>query len=167
MSQLDSTIAELSRGVVTTPPTDPSGTPEQRSPATTGDGSPSPGRLVRDPLRNQSQDGGGDGSATAPHELSREDFPRPEGEGEGRACGVVLSRAGYYTIPSLGEMDGLVEGRSCVVVGFGVGRRDFGKVEFPGPTDVFGLNLDALGEWAGLRGVLYVLVGGAVVGRFM
>ena len=64
-----------------------------------------------------------------------------------RASGIVLTQQDYYTIPSCDELDDLVEDGRCVVTGFTIGRRGYGEIHFPDKTDVYGLNLDQLGEW--------------------
>ncbi|XP_012944343.1 nuclear pore complex protein Nup98-Nup96 [Aplysia californica] len=57
--------------------------------------------------------------------------------------GVVLTRPGYYTIPSLDEMIDLMDENGNVFVeDFTVGRVGFGNVFFPGTTNVAGMNLD-------------------------
>lgn len=62
-----------------------------------------------------------------------------------RLSHVVLTQGDYYTIPSVDELDDLVEDGSCVVIGFTIGRRGFGEIHFPDKTNVFGMNLDQLG----------------------
>ena len=63
-----------------------------------------------------------------------------------RLCGVVLTKEKYYCVPSLDDLDLRTRDNRCEVENFTVGREGFGKVFFPGKTDVFGLNLDELGE---------------------
>lgn len=59
---------------------------------------------------------------------------------------MVLRRPDYYTDPPLDELDKLEAGGQCVVEGFTIGRVGFGEINFPGKTDVHGLNLDELGQ---------------------
>ncbi|KAK7925328.1 hypothetical protein WMY93_007638 [Mugilogobius chulae] len=60
-------------------------------------------------------------------------------------AGLVLSRAGYYTIPSLEDLAEMVDSNGdCVVENFTVGRRGYGSVYFPGEVNVAGLNLDEI-----------------------
>ncbi|XP_038055472.1 nuclear pore complex protein Nup98-Nup96-like isoform X2 [Patiria miniata] len=64
--------------------------------------------------------------------------------------GVVLHRAGYYTIPSMEELAEMVEvnedsGRVCLYVeDLTIGRAGYGSVFFPGVTDLAGINLDEI-----------------------
>jgi nuclear pore complex protein Nup98-Nup96 len=59
--------------------------------------------------------------------------------------GVVLTRIGYYTIPTLAKLsEYLDDDGHCVVPNFTVGREGFGKVFFNEPIDVSGLNLDVI-----------------------
>nr|XP_046267298.1 nuclear pore complex protein Nup98-Nup96 isoform X3 [Scatophagus argus] len=58
-------------------------------------------------------------------------------------AGIVLTRVGYYTIPSMEELADMVdENGECVVENFSVGRKGYGSVFFPGEVNVTGLNLD-------------------------
>lgn len=59
---------------------------------------------------------------------------------------VTLRRAGYYTIPSLDKLDNFVCGETCVVPNFTIGREGYGNVYFPDSFDVYGLNLDEIGN---------------------
>ena len=63
-----------------------------------------------------------------------------------RPSQIVLTQQEYYTIPSLDELDDLVEDGCCMVEGFTIGRRGYGEIHFPDKTDVFGMNFDQLGE---------------------
>lgn len=58
-------------------------------------------------------------------------------------AGIVLTRHGYFTIPSLDDLATVVgPDKRCVVDGFTVAREGYGNVFFPGLVDVTGLNLD-------------------------
>ncbi|KAM9728244.1 nuclear pore complex protein Nup98-Nup96-like, partial [Menidia menidia] len=68
----------------------------------------------------------------------QEETPQPP-----HPAGLVLTRLGYYTIPSLEDLAELVdENGECVVDNFTVGRRGYGSVFFPGEVNLTGLNLD-------------------------
>lgn len=59
--------------------------------------------------------------------------------------GVVLTRPGYYTIPALDELLKMTDkDGNCNVENFTVGHDKYGKVCFPGVTNVAGLNLDEI-----------------------
>ena len=64
------------------------------------------------------------------------------GEGEEGGGGVVvLTRAGYYTIPPARDLVLDQEGR-CLVAGFTIGRDGYGNIHYPGNVNVAGINLD-------------------------
>ncbi|GBM73219.1 Nuclear pore complex protein Nup98-Nup96 [Araneus ventricosus] len=63
----------------------------------------------------------------------------------GHPTGIALTDPSYYTIPSLDSMVPMVTNdKKCLVRDFTVGRQGYGKVTFPGVTDVYGLNLDEI-----------------------
>ena len=49
-------------------------------------------------------------------------------------------------VPPCDELDEMIQDSCCVVEGFTIGRRGFGEIHFPDKTDVYGMNLDQLGE---------------------
>eukprot|EP00118_Oscarella_pearsei_P016872 m.164444 g.164444 ORF g.164444 m.164444 type:complete len:1829 (+) comp38880_c0_seq2:1554-7040(+) len=62
--------------------------------------------------------------------------------------GITLTKTGYYTKPSMSELQSLAETQSdsspIEVDNFEVGREGYGCVTFEGKTDVRGLNLDEI-----------------------
>ncbi|XP_068600169.1 nuclear pore complex protein Nup98-Nup96 [Brachionichthys hirsutus] len=69
--------------------------------------------------------------------------PQLEARRSPHPAGVVLNRAGYYTIPSMADLAGMAEDDGvCVVENFSVGRKGYGSIFFPGEVNVTGLNLD-------------------------
>lgn len=59
----------------------------------------------------------------------------------------VFLRSEYYTIPSLSELNQMVDSNGEVFVDdFVVGREGYGHVKFYGRTNVAGLNLDEIGK---------------------
>lgn len=61
--------------------------------------------------------------------------------------GVLMTRPGYYCIPSLDELTPQMdENGNCFVEDFTIGREGFGNVFFPGITNVAGMNIDEIGE---------------------
>ena len=81
-------------------------------------------KLVRPPLHEEERTGGGQPLSHA----------------------VVLTKQDYYTVPPCDELDEMVQDGCCVVEGFTIGRWGFGEIHFPDKTDVYGMNLDQLGE---------------------
>ncbi len=63
-----------------------------------------------------------------------------------RRCAVTLS-LGYHTIPPLDELDSIATGSTCLVQNFTIGRQSYGEIHFPGLTDVYGMNLEQIGEY--------------------
>lgn len=64
---------------------------------------------------------------------------------EPHPTGIVLTRSGYYTIPSLDEISTyLKDDGTCIVPNFAVGRKGYGNVYFNEPINVAGMNLDEI-----------------------
>ncbi|XP_036443331.1 nuclear pore complex protein Nup98-Nup96 [Colossoma macropomum] len=60
-------------------------------------------------------------------------------------AGIVLSRVGYYTIPSMEELGKMLnENGDCIVENFTVGRKGYGSVFFPGEVNLTNMNLDEI-----------------------
>ncbi|XP_035757548.1 nuclear pore complex protein Nup98-Nup96 isoform X2 [Egretta garzetta] len=58
-------------------------------------------------------------------------------------AGIVLTRAGYYTIPSMEELARFTNDRNeCVVTDFTIGRKGYGSIYFEGEVNLTNLNLD-------------------------
>uniref|UniRef100_A0A663M320 Nuclear pore complex protein Nup98-Nup96 n=1 Tax=Athene cunicularia TaxID=194338 RepID=A0A663M320_ATHCN len=58
-------------------------------------------------------------------------------------AGIVLTRAGYYTIPSMEELARFTNDRNeCIVTDFTIGRRGYGSIYFEGDINLTNLNLD-------------------------
>lgn len=72
--------------------------------------------------------------------------------------GIVLKRAGYYTLPSLDELCSyLSEDGSCVVKNFTIGRDGYGNVFYNEPMDVSNLNLDEIVFFRNKEVIIYPL----------
>ncbi|BFZ15130.1 hypothetical protein BsWGS_18167 [Bradybaena similaris] len=70
--------------------------------------------------------------------------------------GIILTRPGYYTNPSLDEMIDLIDDNgNCLVEDLLIGRVGFGNIFFPGVTDVTGLNLDEIVHFRRREVVVY------------
>ncbi|XP_059349467.1 nuclear pore complex protein Nup98-Nup96 isoform X6 [Ammospiza nelsoni] len=60
-------------------------------------------------------------------------------------AGIVLTRAGYYTIPTLEELARLTNDRKeCIVTDFTIGRTGYGSIYFEGEVNLTNLNLDEI-----------------------
>ncbi|XP_066444628.1 nuclear pore complex protein Nup98-Nup96 isoform X2 [Eleutherodactylus coqui] len=91
---------------------------------------------MRSALRN-SLDGSAEESSLTEEIILNDVPPHP--------AGIVLTREGYYTIPSMEELAKMIdeEGR-CIVDGFTIGRRGYGSIYFEGLVDLSNLNLDEI-----------------------
>ncbi|KAM6342136.1 nuclear pore complex protein Nup98-Nup96 isoform 2-T3 [Podargus strigoides] len=75
--------------------------------------------------------------------LQDEQEEEPEAVHHPHPAGIVLTRAGYYTIPSMEELTQLTNDRNeCIVTDFTVGRRGYGSIYFEGEVNLTNLNLD-------------------------
>ncbi|XP_048244213.1 nuclear pore complex protein Nup98-Nup96-like isoform X2 [Haliotis rufescens] len=64
---------------------------------------------------------------------------------EPHPTGIILTRPGYYTSPSLDSLVELIdENGDCFVDDFTIGRENYGSLFFPGSTNVANLNLDEI-----------------------
>nr|XP_033803270.1 nuclear pore complex protein Nup98-Nup96 isoform X3 [Geotrypetes seraphini] len=60
-------------------------------------------------------------------------------------AGIVLTRVGYYTIPSLEELAKMTdENCICIVKDFTIGRKGYGSIFFEGEVNLTNLNLDEI-----------------------
>uniref|UniRef100_A0A8C2H0E0 Nuclear pore complex protein Nup98-Nup96 n=1 Tax=Cyprinus carpio TaxID=7962 RepID=A0A8C2H0E0_CYPCA len=60
-------------------------------------------------------------------------------------AGMVLTRVGYYTIPSMEELGRMLnENGECIVENFTVGRKGYGSVFFSGEVNLTNMNLDEI-----------------------
>ncbi|KAM4697293.1 nuclear pore complex protein Nup98-Nup96 isoform 2-T2 [Discoglossus pictus] len=60
-------------------------------------------------------------------------------------AGIVLTRVGYYTLPSMEELASCVnEHGECIVDSFTIGRKGYGSIYFEGPVNLTNLNLDEI-----------------------
>ncbi|XP_026549219.1 nuclear pore complex protein Nup98-Nup96-like, partial [Notechis scutatus] len=60
-------------------------------------------------------------------------------------AGIVLTRVGYYTIPSLEELARMTSDTGeCIVMDFTVGRKGYGSIYFEGEVNLTNLNLDEI-----------------------
>uniref|UniRef100_A0A674INM7 Nuclear pore complex protein Nup98-Nup96 n=1 Tax=Terrapene triunguis TaxID=2587831 RepID=A0A674INM7_9SAUR len=60
-------------------------------------------------------------------------------------AGIVLTKAGYYTIPSMEDLAKLTTDRGeCIVTDFTIGRKGYGSIYFEGEVNLTNLNLDEI-----------------------
>ncbi|XP_072183155.1 nuclear pore complex protein Nup98-Nup96 isoform X3 [Excalfactoria chinensis] len=60
-------------------------------------------------------------------------------------AGIVLTRAGYYTIPPMEELARFTNDRNeCIVTDFTIGRKGYGSIFFEGEVNLTNLNLDEI-----------------------
>ncbi|XP_058041234.1 nuclear pore complex protein Nup98-Nup96-like isoform X2 [Ahaetulla prasina] len=60
-------------------------------------------------------------------------------------AGIVLTRVGYYTIPSLEELARMTSDTGeCIVTDFTVGRKGYGSIYFEGEVNLTNVNLDEI-----------------------
>ncbi|KAM9846701.1 nuclear pore complex protein Nup98-Nup96 isoform 2-T2 [Aulostomus maculatus] len=71
-------------------------------------------------------------------------------------AGIVLSRVGYYTIPSMDQLAEMVDDNGeCMVENFTIGRKGYGSIFFPGEMNVMGMNLDQIVHFRRKEVVVY------------
>ncbi|KAK3555738.1 hypothetical protein QTP86_028978 [Hemibagrus guttatus] len=71
-------------------------------------------------------------------------------------AGIVLTRVGYYTIPSMEELGKMLnENGECIVENFTVGRKGYGSVFFPGEVNLTNLNLDEIVHFRRKEVIIY------------
>ena len=120
------------------------------TPSVTSSSTASPSGLLRRPLVSNGASPPPTSSTTAAAAgLTR---PPLHTEGEGQppsqrfSGAVMLTKLDYYTVPPCDELDEMIQDGCCEVEGFTIGRRGYGEIHFPDKTDVYGMNLDQLGE---------------------
>ncbi|KAK0182886.1 hypothetical protein PV327_000973 [Microctonus hyperodae] len=89
------------------------------------------------------------------NELDESPLVMSQTECEPNAAKITLRRNGYYTIPSLDQLDKYVRGETCIVPNFTVGRNGYGNVYFPDSFDIYGLNLDEIVHFRNKEVIIY------------
>jgi len=92
--------------------------------------------------------GGASGAKeTETHTDTNNTTPSPAQSGVRRSCGLISTRPGYFVHPPLSELDKMIDqAGNCIVTGFEVGRRNFGKIRYLHPVNVVDLNIDEIGK---------------------
>ncbi|KAI5620164.1 nuclear pore complex protein Nup98-Nup96, partial [Silurus asotus] len=71
-------------------------------------------------------------------------------------AGIVLTRVGYYTLPSMEDLGKMLnENGECIVENFTVGRKGYGSVYFPGEVNLTNLNLDEIVHFRRKEVIIY------------
>ncbi|XP_072517838.1 nuclear pore complex protein Nup98-Nup96 [Salminus brasiliensis] len=71
-------------------------------------------------------------------------------------AGIVLSRVGYYTIPSMEDLAKMLnENGECTVENFTVGRKGYGSAFFPGEVNLTNMNLDEIVHFRRKEVIIY------------
>ncbi|XP_075994030.1 nuclear pore complex protein Nup98-Nup96 isoform X2 [Genypterus blacodes] len=102
---------------------------------------------IHKPARNGLELSSEDVSASLGEESLQEEREEEQQETQHspHPAGIVLSRVGYYTIPSMEELAEMVDNNGeCIVENLTVGRKGYGSIFFPGEVNVTGLNLDEI-----------------------
>ncbi|NXB03607.1 NUP98 protein, partial [Cnemophilus loriae] len=99
---------------------------------------------MRAALRN-GLEGSSEDASFQEDSLQDERDEEPEAMHQLHPAGIVLTRAGYYTIPSLEELARLTNDRNeCIVTDFTIGRKGYGSIYFEGEVNLTNLNLDEI-----------------------
>ncbi|KAH0625336.1 hypothetical protein JD844_033863 [Phrynosoma platyrhinos] len=99
---------------------------------------------MRAALRNGLE---GSSEDTSYHEESLQDDHDEETENihHSHPAGIVLTRVGYYTIPSMEELAKMTNDQGeCIVTDFTIGRKGYGSIYFEGEVNLTNLNLDEI-----------------------
>uniref|UniRef100_A0A8C0F127 Nuclear pore complex protein Nup98-Nup96 n=1 Tax=Bubo bubo TaxID=30461 RepID=A0A8C0F127_BUBBB len=97
---------------------------------------------MRAALRN-GMEGSSEDASFHDDSLQDEREEEPETVHHLHPAGIVLTRAGYYTIPSMEELARFTNDRNeCIVTDFTIGRRGYGSIYFEGDINLTNLNLD-------------------------
>jgi len=89
----------------------------------------------------------GDTISTSPLREKKGGDKSTEGKKNRNGCGVICTLAGYYTKPSVPELDLYMDNDGkCLIREFRVGRQNFGQVKFLEVVNVAGLNIDEIGK---------------------
>ncbi|XP_036603753.1 nuclear pore complex protein Nup98-Nup96 isoform X1 [Trichosurus vulpecula] len=81
------------------------------------------------------------------HDESLQDDREEEEEStyHNHPAGIILTRVGYYTIPSMDDLAKITnEKGECIVTDFTIGRKGYGSIYFEGVVNLTNLNLDEI-----------------------
>ncbi|XP_010143933.1 PREDICTED: nuclear pore complex protein Nup98-Nup96, partial [Buceros rhinoceros silvestris] len=97
---------------------------------------------MRAALRN-GLEGSSEDASFPDDSLQDEREEEPEAAHHLHPAGIVLTRAGYYTIPAMEELSKFINDKNeCIVTDFTIGRKGYGSIYFEGEVNLTNLNLD-------------------------
>ncbi|XP_055493395.1 nuclear pore complex protein Nup98-Nup96 isoform X1 [Leucoraja erinacea] len=101
---------------------------------------------LRNTLRNGTTEGSSDGASCIEGSLQEEPEPEVDDMLPPHPAGIVLTKVGYYTIPSMEELAQQLTNESgeCIVENFTIGRKGYGSVYFPGVVNLTNMDLDEI-----------------------
>uniref|UniRef100_A0A4W3IU68 Nuclear pore complex protein Nup98-Nup96 n=1 Tax=Callorhinchus milii TaxID=7868 RepID=A0A4W3IU68_CALMI len=95
-------------------------------------------------LRNGNLEGSSEDASFIEGSL-HEDPEEEEERAPPHPAGIVLTRVGYYTLPSMEELARTTtESGECIVENFTIGRKGYGSIYFPGVVNLSNMNLDEI-----------------------
>ncbi|XP_069748351.1 nuclear pore complex protein Nup98-Nup96 isoform X2 [Narcine bancroftii] len=99
---------------------------------------------LRNNLRNGTLEGGSEDTSCIEGSLQEDQEPEVDDILPPHPAGIVLTKVGYYTIPSMEELAQQLtnENGECIVENFTIGRKGYGSVYFPGVVNLTNLDLD-------------------------
>lgn len=101
---------------------------------------------VMSPFRSKNSPPSSSTAASGNQAPPQEEHVVASAHGESNDSGVFprLTREGYYTVPSIGDLQQMSEEQLKAVDNFVIGAHSYGSIRFLQPIDVRGLNLDDL-----------------------
>ncbi|XP_051881963.1 nuclear pore complex protein Nup98-Nup96 isoform X2 [Pristis pectinata] len=101
---------------------------------------------LRNNLRNGTMEGSSEGTSCIEGSLQEEQEPEVDDILPPHPAGIILTKVGYYTIPSMEELAQQLtnENGECIVENFTIGRKGYGSVYFPGVVNLTNMDLDEI-----------------------
>ncbi|XP_067841675.1 nuclear pore complex protein Nup98-Nup96 isoform X2 [Heptranchias perlo] len=101
---------------------------------------------LRNNVRNGALEGSSEDTSFIDGSLQEEQEAEVDDQLPPHPAGIVLTRVGYYTIPSMDELAQQLtnENGECIVENFTIGRKGYGSIYFPGVVNLTNMNLDEI-----------------------